>query len=329
MEIQALYEIVIIGAGPAGVSLAYEATQLGVDPSKVLLLEKGPSVAESIRNFYPEDKLVTANYKGFVEACIGNLCITDMSKEEALKYLFDKMVESGVQTTFSQEVKSVEKNLNGNFSVHTTKDIFATKTVAFAIGILGNPNKPDYPIPDEVIERVHFKVPKNMGEKEKVLVVGGGDSASEYAQSLAKAGHQVTFSYRRAEINRMNDQNKDLLEKLASEGKVQLWLGSDISSIENDKGKPQIHFKTDHSATTFDHAVYALGGTNPKEFLAKIGIEYKDNRPQLDQGETSIDGLFLLGDLASESGGGSINLAFNNSFKVVREMCKNHLDCKI
>lgn len=58
-------DLIIIDAGPGGIALAAEAFVSGVDPSQILILEKGPTHNSAIRQLYPEKKLTTANYKGF------------------------------------------------------------------------------------------------------------------------------------------------------------------------------------------------------------------------------------------------------------------------
>jgi len=66
-----MYEIIIIGAGPAGLSMAVEARSSGVDASKILVLEKAPEHLFTIKKYYPDTKLVTANFKGFTPQCTG------------------------------------------------------------------------------------------------------------------------------------------------------------------------------------------------------------------------------------------------------------------
>ena len=79
--------IVIIGAGPAGISMAVESRAAGIPAADVLVLEKAREHSFAIRKYYPENKLVTANYKGFEAICTGTLCLADSSKHETLSYL--------------------------------------------------------------------------------------------------------------------------------------------------------------------------------------------------------------------------------------------------
>ena len=87
LSLVAMYDLIIIGAGPAGLSMAAEARAAGISADKILILEKGEAHSWSIRKFYPEKKLVEANYKGKPAVCSGVLCIPDLSKDETLTYL--------------------------------------------------------------------------------------------------------------------------------------------------------------------------------------------------------------------------------------------------
>jgi thioredoxin reductase len=84
-------KLIIIGAGPGGIALAAEANASGIASSQILVLEKGPTHNSAIRQLYPEQKLTTANYKGFLARCEGLLCVGDMTKSETLEF-FDKII---------------------------------------------------------------------------------------------------------------------------------------------------------------------------------------------------------------------------------------------
>src|ERR1700752_3973902 len=86
-----MYELVIIGAGPGGIALAAEAFASGIDPNQILILEKSHQHNWAIRQLYPEQKITTANYKGFEAKCEGLLCLSDMTKTQTIEY-FDKVI---------------------------------------------------------------------------------------------------------------------------------------------------------------------------------------------------------------------------------------------
>ena len=147
-----LLDLVIVGAGPAGIALGAEAVAAGISPARVLILERGEAHSFSIRKFYPESKLVTANYKGFPAVCTGVLCLTDASKGETLTYLDRAMQDNGLVVRYGEAVGAIRPR-EGFFLVETAAVTYRSKTCAVAIGILGRPQKPDWPIPSSLRAR--------------------------------------------------------------------------------------------------------------------------------------------------------------------------------
>ena len=329
-EDDGLLDLVIVGAGPAGIALGAEAVAAGISPARVLILERGEAHSFSIRKFYPESKLVTANYKGLPAVCTGVLCLTDASKGETLTYLDRAIEDNGLIVRYREAVGAIRPRA-GYFLVETTVATYRSKTCVVAIGILGRPQKPDWPIPSSLKARITYDITSVTLRKLDVLVVGGGDSASEYAQYLVQEDCRVVLSYRGSSFHRMNDINRTSLAALQEQGRVLVLGGTHIARVESDGGRPRVHFTDDKpSPETFDHVVLALGGTTPENFLKTIGIDFDGLTPVLREGyETSIPGLFLVGDLTAGRTGGSIISAFNSANDAMRALCEGHLDCPI
>jgi len=307
--------LVIIGAGPAGISMAAEATKLGIQSNSIIVLEKEKEHSWSIRKFYPEQKLVTANYKGNESFCHGVLCMTDLSKKDTLS-LLDKVIEDyKINVLYQHPVHSIKKE--GDYFIIVAGDkTIRSRICSIAIGIFGRPNKPDYAISSELRELVAFDITSRKYENKKILVVGGGDSASEYAQYLQQIGNKVSLCYRKNSFDRMNFINRQSIEKLIEERKVDGLLGIDIVGLEmeNNQVRPVFSKEVDSEKASYDHVIYALGGTTPDNFLKLVGIDFFGGRPKLTgEYETNIPGLFLIGDLASDKKGGSIISAFNSA----------------
>ena len=103
-----MYDLIIIGAGPDGIALAGEACASGVNQSQILVLEKGATHNSAIRQLYPDQKLTTANYKGFDARCEGLLCVSDMTKSETIEF-FDKVIANyRINIQFNAEVRTEE-----------------------------------------------------------------------------------------------------------------------------------------------------------------------------------------------------------------------------
>jgi thioredoxin reductase (NADPH) len=323
-------DLVIVGAGPAGIALGAEAMALGIEPSRVLILERGEAHSWAIRKYYPETKLVTANYKGNAAVCTGVLCIPDLSKGETLSYLDRAIADFDLVVRYNEAVHAIRPR-DGYFLVETATGAHRTRTCAIAIGILGRPRKPDWPIPGALKKRINFDVTSYRVNDSDVLVVGGGDSASEYAQYLVQERNRVALSYRGQDFQRMNDINRRSLEELEIQGRVLVLRGSDVARVDVDGGRARVAYKGDvPEPMTFDHIVLALGGTTPENFLKTIGIDFDGAVPVLREGyETSIPGLFLVGDLTAGKTGGSIITAFNSANAAMRALLHSHLDRRV
>lgn len=297
-----MHDLIIIGAGPGGIALGAEAFASGIDPSQILILEKGPTHNSAIRQLYPEKKLTTANYKGFAARCEGLLCVRDMTKPETLQF-FDQIISDyHVNIKFNAEVFGMSRlEANGARSrVESSQGVYESKVLACAIGIFGRPNKPkEYRLAPTLKERLLFDMTSQQIQNEAVLVVGGGDTAAEYVQYLRLQDNRVTLSYRKADFTRLNSQNHDALMAMEERGEVELLRNSNIKEIADEAGRPRISFvEPEHTTRTLDRVIFALGGTTPSNFLHTLGITFNGDGPVFDEaGATNVDGLYLIGDL--------------------------------
>ena len=189
-----------------------------------------------------------------------------------------------------------------------------------AIGRMGKPNKPSYKIPPSITQRVNFNLDK-CTINEKILIVGGGNSAAEYALSLCKS-NVVTLCYRKEKFTRLNETNENDVMRETRYGNIILRLGIDIAALENENGKVLVKFDSG-AELVFDRVIYAIGGTSPIDFLKKCGIAYDENGvPIVDENlQTATKGLYVGGDLVTSSGG-SIVVAINHAHTIVENIRK-------
>ena len=195
---------------------------------------------------------------------------------------------------------------------------YISKYVVASIGKMGRPNKPDYAIPASLNNVVNFNIYK-CKENEKVLVVGGGNSAVEYAYLLGK-DNDVTINYRKSEFTRPNEKNLETIKEDIASGKVKAKLGIDITSIEDKGGKVLVHY-TDGTEDTYDRVIYALGGVAPVDFLKRCDINLDEHGVPIvkDNHESSVENLYIAGDILYKSGG-SIAKALNAGFDIVKHV---------
>jgi thioredoxin reductase (NADPH) len=310
-----VYDLIIIGGGPGGIGSAIEAKFLGLE--KILLIEKTENHSDTIRKFYKDKKRVDKDWKGQTVELEGNINFVDGTKESTLDY-FDHLLEDDlIDTCFSCEVLSVVKN-DDIFTVTTNSTEFCSKNVIVAIGRMGKPNKPSYKIPALLRSKVGFNLDK-CSTGEKVLVVGGGDSAVEYACDLSETNN-VTLNYRKNELTRPNPTNIKMLKTYVENGNVFLKLGLDIESVEEEHSKIRINF-VDGSYELYDKAVYAIGGTTPKDFLKSCGVTLNEKDEAIfdENYESETKGLYIAGDIVFASGG-SIAIALNHGYRIVNHI---------
>ena len=319
-----MYEMIIVGAGPAGISMAVEARTVGIPAGKILVLEKGDTHSWSIRKYYPATKVVLANYKGIEAVCAGVMCVSDMSTGETLTYIDRSIRDHELLVRYNERVNGILHLSDGGFVVETAIGSYEARRCVIAIGILDKPNKPGYRIPVKLNKRIHYDLTSAVLENEECLVVGGGDTASEYCQYLVEHGNRVTLSYRQTTFSRLNRVNYESLMALEQRGQVNILRGNNIKQVEEDEaGRARVLFEeTAFPPMSFDQIVYALGGTTPTNFLKTIGIAFAGTEPVLKEGyETNVPGLYLIGDLSAGKKGGSINLAFNMAAEAMRNIC--------
>ena len=307
------YDLIIVGGGPGGIASAVEASIFGL--KNILLIEKGDNHSQTIRQYYKDAKRVDRNWQGQNIEFEGNVEFFDGTKESTLEHFESLLDHNGIEALFECEVDRVLKE-EGAFSVVTPKGTFFANNVIVAIGKMGKPNKPDYKIPPTIKKVVNFN-PYDAHGQEKILVVGGGDSAVEYASELCCL-NDVTLSYRKESFTRVNEINKEIIERYDQEEKLRVRYGTNIESIENQEGKVRVNY-TNGYHTLYDRVIYALGGTTPIDFFRKSGMEVDDHDlPVISESyETSVKGLYIAGDIVYKSGG-SIVKAVNHAYHILK-----------
>jgi len=314
-----IYNLAIIGAGPAGIATAVESYLQGI--RDIILLEKDQNHNSTIRKYYKDNKRVDKDWKGQKVDLDGRIYFVDGTKETTLDFFDEILANHSVELKTHTEVQKIEKR-DGFFEVFIAGGSIMAKYVVVTIGRMGKPNKPDYKIPPEIKNRVGYTLDGCVGG-EKVLVVGGGDSAIEYAVDLS-AKNDVSICYRRETFRRANPTNQRDIANAIAHKEVEAILGIDIISLESDAGKVKVIFN-DIEPQIFDRVVYAIGGTTPSAFLASSGIKEEDGKPVHDENyETNIKGLFVAGDITQESGG-SIALGLNHGYAIACHIQKKEL----
>lgn len=305
-------DLVVVGAGPAGIGCAVEAK---LSNKEVLILEKTGNVCQTLMQFYKDGKRVDKAYKGYEGTNHSRVPFEDGTKESTLETFGNAIKEHDIEVEFSTEVENVKRQGEG-FVVSTSKGDYECKHIVIAIGRMGKPNKPDYKLPPTLTKNINFNANSVLGN-EKILVVGGGNSAAEYAVDLANS-NRVTLCYRKDKFTRLNDINLKDVEEARNLGKIELKLGVDINEVEDENSKARVKF---NNGTTelYDRIIYAIGGSTPLDFLQKCGVNVDDKGvPLMDENKQSnVKGIFVAGDIATKNGA-SIVTGLNDAVKIIK-----------
>ncbi len=260
---QATYDLIIVGAGPAGISGGLTAKKHGL---KFLILEQdtlGGTVAT-----FPRQKIVMTSPMEL--PLYGKVKLFETSKSELLDLWQTVLKKNSITINENSKVESIGTE-NGVFKVTTLRgDAFTAATVLIAIGRRGTPRKLN--IPGEVSEKVAYRLlePEAISGKH-IIVVGGGDSAVESALLLAGQNH-VILSYRSEAFNRIKPQNSVLLNKAVEEGKLEVRMNTNLVSI----GEKTISLSsvTDGQVSELQNDLVFIfaGGELPTQFLQNAGI---------------------------------------------------------
>jgi len=308
-----MYELIIVGSGPAGLAGALSAKNLGLS---YLVLEGG-SIANTIKGF-PIERLLFSTAEE-VELVRGALRSgARPTREEVLRHYSGMAVKEEINIRTGETVERVGKT-DAGFVVETALGSYRSGTVLLAIGGFGRPRRLDVPGESASLVSYTFVEARSYAAKQ-VLVVGGGNSAAEAAIALAEVGARVVLSLRRQSLG-SNDTSADgarprngisspikpwvlePLEAAISKGLVRLIPGSRV--VEVRPGSSVLHVDGAGSEVEVDcDHVFALIGADPDtRLLEEAGAEIAaDGRPIYDaySYETTVAGLYVAGHITRD-----------------------------
>jgi thioredoxin reductase (NADPH) len=258
-----VYDVLVVGAGPAGISAFLRAVERKVIYLTIDEGELGGTVAK-----YPCQKLVMTSPVEF--PLYGKFKKTELSKEELIA-LWHKVLE---RTDFNfqsgEQIEDVKKNALGIFTVHTAKGQYRSRAVVLALGRTGSPRK--LGVKGEDLPKVMYRlIEADHYISKTILIVGGGDSAVEAAMGLAhQAGNQVTLSYRKETFTRIKERNSQKLAESIRKGKLKVVLNS--IPVEFKPGSVLLDVNGKVEELPNDYVWIFAGGDPPNAFLKRIGV---------------------------------------------------------
>ena len=295
-------DLLIIGAGPAGLSAADAAAREGLT---YLVVEKG-LIADTVYH-YPVGLTVfsTVNELELRENTL-HPCREKPTREELLSYYVRFALDNDLSIKTEEEVTRVERLDPEGFRVSTARAVYEAARLLACTGAMAHPRRLN--VRGEDLPKVHHRFVEPFPYVRKdVLVVGGGNSAAEAALFLSEGGARATFA-----IWRSDWENRDPklgcikhwvrgpLEREIERGRLRLFPFTEINEID----ARHVHLKDEHGAphTLPNDAVFILIGADADHtLLRQVGVNIvRDGLAEVpaydpDTFETNVPGLHVAG----------------------------------
>lgn len=284
------YDILIVGAGPIGLSCGLAAEKAGLT---YLIVEKG-CLTNSLYN-YP---LYMTFFSTSEKLEIGGIPWVSISakpiRPEALEYYRRVAVSNKLNVRLFEQVESITPG----YTIKTSKQTYSADHVIIATGFYDIPNMLN--IPGEDLPKVtHYYKDPHFYATQKVLVVGANNSSVDAALETYRKGADVTMVIREAEIGkRVKYWVKPDIENRIGEGSIKVYYHSHLKAVR----EREVDILTpDGMVTIANDYVLALTGYQPNfSFLEKAGIQLSNDEKRhpkynADTMETNMPGIYLAG----------------------------------
>ncbi len=258
------YDLLVVGAGPAGISATLNAKK---NKLKVICLEQD-SLGGTVYTF-PRSKIVMTAPMDL--PLYGKVRLRETSKGELLKIWTAAIEKNNIEVAEKSKVESIDAK--DNYFVVGTKEgkTYSAKHVLLAIGRRGTPRKLN--VVGEESEKVAYKLlePEDISGKD-IIVVGGGDSAIESAMLLMD-NNNVSISYRKDAFARLKPRNREKIHASMEQEKLKVLFNTNVAEIEKEY-VTLISSKGNSSKRIKNDLVFIFaGGELPSVFLNKIGLQ--------------------------------------------------------
>jgi thioredoxin reductase (NADPH) len=295
-------ELLIIGAGPAGLSAADAAARARLN---YLVIEKG-LIADTVFH-YPVGRTVfsTPNELEMREGAL-RPCREKPTREELLSHYVQFALAENLRIKTQEEAIEIARLEDEGFLVKTTRSEYRVARVLFAIGAMANPRR--LGVPGEDLLKVHYRFTEPYPYvRRDALVVGGGNSAAEAALFLAEEGARTTLAIWRTDwenrdpkMNAIKHWVRTPLEQLIEQGRLQLLLFKEVEEI----AEAEVRIKREDGASVqlANDVVFVLIGSDADlTLLRQVGVEIVRGKltdvPVYDPEtfETNVPGIYVAG----------------------------------
>jgi bacillithiol disulfide reductase len=297
-----MLDLIIIGAGPAGLSAAEAAAKTGLE---YLVIEKG-TIANTIRQ-YPVGRTMfsTPNEVEMHEGTLKPLR-EKPTREELLSHYIHFVLSLDLRINTAERVIDVSGEVEKGFTVRTDKDEYRAARVLFAIGAMDIPRRLN--VPGEDLPKVeHLFVEPYAYVRKEALVVGGGNSAAEAALFLSEEGARTTLAIWREDwenrdpkAGAMKHWVRTPLEAEVEAGRLKVVLYDHVDEIRPEDVR--LTTETGESMTLPNDVVFVLVGSEADlTLLKKLGVEAEPGKMgqtpvyNPETFETNVRGVYVAG----------------------------------
>ncbi len=286
-------DVAIIGGGPIGLFAVFE---LGMLKIKATVIDTLPAVGGQCTALYPEKPIYDIPAYPAIDA------------QDLIKNLENQAAPFSPQYMLGEQVVKVQKQASGNWKLETNKGTSITAKailIAAGCGAFG-PNRP----PLDGIEKyenthVHYMVRAREDFRGKnIVIAGGGDSAVDWAVSLAEVAAKIYVVHRRDKFRAAPDM-VDKMQALAASGKIEMVVPYQLDGLVGDgKALSAITVKDmDGASRTLDaqHLLAFFGLSMELGPIAEWGLNLNGSHIAVERGtmQTNVQGIFAIGDIAT------------------------------
>lgn len=313
------YEIAIIGSGPAGLSAAARAAELGISH---VLIEKTDHLSDTIFKYQKGKHIMSTPNQLVLRS---DISFAAGSRESILDTWSKQNTEAKVNVAFNSEVIEITGE-KGSFSLKIKGGkTIKTANVVMGIGTQGNPNTMRCPGGDLPFIQYQLDDPREYFN-EDIIVIGGGDAGIENALGLCAdptLENRVTLLQRAPDFPKAKEANVKALMSAKNDGRLDVITQATASSVE--KGWINIDVKDGTDRLPCDRIIARMGSAPPRRFIESCGVEFsspdRTAYPVLSATfESSVPGFYIIGALA---GYPLIKHCINQGYDVVENINGN------
>ncbi|TLU83208.1 MAG: NAD(P)/FAD-dependent oxidoreductase [Chlorobium sp.] len=285
-------DLTIVGGGPTGIFAAF---QCGMNNISCRIIESMPQLGGQLAALYPEKHIY--DVAGFPEVPAAGL----------VESLWTQTERYNPEIILGETVTMYRKLKDGTFEVTVgSGQVFLSKAVLIAAGLGAfSPRKlPQLGNIDHLEGSSVFYAVKNVKnfEDKRVVIVGGGDSALDWAVGLLKTAHKVTLVHRMHEFQGHGKTAREVLDA-REKGLIDIFLNTEVESLVTDGDQIKaVKLRSKNRSKCCieaDRLLLLIGFKSNLGPLSEWGLELMDNALVVDSHmKTSVDGLYAAGDIA-------------------------------